>query len=54
MKQANHRTLTEAEAIDRENAIGMGILGALMVTFPFWGKILCALYLGFPVSQIVW
>ena len=54
MKQVNRRTLTEEEAIDRENTIGMAVLGALMVTFPFWGKILCALYLGFPISQIVW
>lgn len=32
-----------------------GIIGAILfITSPVWGKILTALYLGFPVSNIVW
>ena len=44
------------QAIRRErNERILGIIAGLaFFTSPVWGKVLCALFLGWPISAIVW
>ena len=39
---------------DKGNCIFLAIIGVLGLTFPFWGKLVVALVLGWDLSTVVW